>query len=164
MGDGSPSAAFAFSDAYLGSMVHDVNVVHGLLERLGEPVPAAVDASRWWAGGWAGTGVLRLASGARCSLTWLWLDGLDELREEVAAYFTDAVHALRFPAPYLGRPTRYEQRRRDGVVRAEPPGAAYVEELRHFHACIADGVPCRTPAAQARRDLEVLRALFRAAA
>src|SRR5919204_1512862 len=37
VGDGSPAAVFAFSDAYLGSMVHDVNVVHGLLERLRGP-------------------------------------------------------------------------------------------------------------------------------
>ena len=29
VGDGSPAAVFAFSDAYLGSMVPDVNVVHG---------------------------------------------------------------------------------------------------------------------------------------
>jgi predicted dehydrogenase len=164
IGSADPAAAHAYNLTYLSALSHDVNLLHGILERLGEPVPAAVDASHWWAGGWAGTGVLRLTSGARCSLTWLWLDGLDEFREEVAAYFTDAVHALRFPAPYLGRPTRYEQRRRDEAVRAEPPGAAYVEELRHFHACIADGVPCRTPATQARRDLEVLRALFHAAA
>src|SRR5207253_9460603 len=31
VGDRSPEAVFAFSDAYLGSLVHDVNLVHGLL-------------------------------------------------------------------------------------------------------------------------------------
>src|SRR5439155_310367 len=42
VGDASPEAVFAFSDAYLGSMVHDVNLVHGLLERLSEPFPVEV--------------------------------------------------------------------------------------------------------------------------
>jgi predicted dehydrogenase len=163
LGTADPVAAHAYYLTYLSALSHDVNLVHGILERLGVPLPAAVDASRWWADGWAGNGVLRLASGARCSLTWLWLDGLDEFREDVTAYFTDAVHALRFPAPYLGWPARYEQRGRATAVRSVRPGKAYVEELLHFHACIADGAPCRTPAAQARLDLRVLKAMFLAA-
>ena len=51
VGDASPEAIFAFSDAYLGSMVHDVNVVHGLLEPLREPLPARVVDAAWWSGG-----------------------------------------------------------------------------------------------------------------
>src|SRR5436309_117194 len=47
VGDGSREAVFAFSDAYLGSMVHDVNVVHGLLELLGEPLPVRVADAAW---------------------------------------------------------------------------------------------------------------------
>ena len=167
IGTSDPRAAHAYNLTYLSALSHDLNLVHGILERLGEALPADVDASSWWADGWAGNGVLRLASGARCSLTWLWLDGLDEFREELVAYFTDAVHALRLPAPYLGWPTRYEQRRggagaqvAEQVVRAADP---YVEELLHFHACIADRVPCRTPAAQGRLDMQVLRAMFVAA-
>jgi predicted dehydrogenase len=163
LGTTDPVAAHAYYLTYLSALSHDVNLVHGILECLGEPVPAAVDGSSWWADGWAGNGVLRLASGARCSLTWLWLDGLDEFREEVAAYFTDAVHALRFPAPYLGWPARYERRGRARSERTVHPGEAYVEELRHFHACVVDGVPCRTPAAQARLDLQALKAMFLAA-
>jgi predicted dehydrogenase len=163
LGTADPAAAHAYYLTFLSALSHDVNLMHGILERLGEPLPAAVDASRWWADGWAGTGTLRLASGARCSLTWLWLDGLDEFREDLTAYFTDAVHALRFPAPYLGWPTRYERRRRDAAERSVRPGEAYVEELLHFHACVTEGAACRTPAAQARLDLLVLKAMFLAA-
>lgn len=160
LGTADPVAGHAYYLTYLSALSHDVNLVHGILERLGEPLPAAVDASRWWADGWAGNGVLRLAGGARCSLTWLWLDGLDEFREDVTAYFTDAVHALRFPAPYLGWPARYERRGREAAERSVHLGEAYVAELLHFHACVADGATCRTPAAQARLDLRVLKAMF----
>src|SRR2546421_767726 len=65
VGDASRDAVFAFSEAYLGSMVHDVNVVHGLLEQLGEPLPARVVDAAWWSGGRAITGSLELAHGAR---------------------------------------------------------------------------------------------------
>jgi predicted dehydrogenase len=162
-GTEDPAALHAYNLTYLSALSHDVNLVHGILERLGEPLPAAVETSAWWAEGWAGTGVLRLSGGARCSLTWLWLDGMDEFREEVAAYFTGGVHALRFPAPYLGWPTRYERRGPDGAERFVPVAEPYVEELLHFHACVVDGAACRTPAAQARVDLRVLHALFQAA-
>ena len=37
---------------------------------------------------------------------------------------------------------------------------AFVRELRHFHACIADGEPCRTPPEQARLDIDVLTQMF----
>ena len=162
-GTDDPAALHAYDLAYLSALSHDLNLVHGILERLGEPLPATVHASGWWANGRAGSGVLRLRGGAQCSLTWLWLDGLDEFREEVGAYFTGAVHALRFPAPYLGWPTCYEHRRRAGATHAVPVAEPYVEELRHFHACVVDGVPCRTPAAQARADLSALKELFLAA-
>jgi len=38
----------AFSESFLGSMLHDLNVVHGALERLGEPLPTEVVAGDWW--------------------------------------------------------------------------------------------------------------------
>jgi hypothetical protein len=40
-------------------------------------------------------------------------------------------------------------------------GDAYVAELRHFQACVADGVGCRTPPEQALRDIELLCELYR---
>ena len=55
----------AFSESFLGSLLHDLNVVHGLLERLGEPLPAEVVAGDWWNEGRAVYGALRLANGAR---------------------------------------------------------------------------------------------------
>src|SRR5919201_6161779 len=89
VGDASPDAVFAFSDAYLGSMVHDVNVVHGLLERLGEPLPARVVDAAWWNGGRSISGSLALANGARWGSAWIQLLALREHDEQVAVYFRD---------------------------------------------------------------------------
>src|SRR5262249_31226062 len=39
VGRGDPEACFAFSDGFLGSLVHHVNIVNGFLDRMGEPLP-----------------------------------------------------------------------------------------------------------------------------
>jgi len=56
VGSGDPDVVRAFSESYLGSMIHDLNVVHGLLERMDEPLPAAVVDGAWWNDGRAVTG------------------------------------------------------------------------------------------------------------
>src|SRR5207253_6229801 len=73
VGNGSPEVVTAFSEAFLGSLVHDVNLVHGVLERLGEPLPAEVVGGAWWAGGSAVSGSVRLANGSRWDSAWIQL-------------------------------------------------------------------------------------------
>jgi predicted dehydrogenase len=168
VGDPSADAVFAFSDAYLGSMVHDVNVVHGLLERLGEPLPARVVDAAWWNGGRSITGSLVLANGARWDNAWIQLLDLREYQEQVALYFRDSLRQLTFPSPWLKQtPTRYERSEADRLDRSvrvfESHREAFVRELEHFHECITRGVECRTPPEQARVDIEVLTEMFRAA-
>ena len=47
---------------------------------------------------------------------------------------------------------------REWVERALPAiRTAFRRELRHFHECIVDGVPCRTPIESAREDLLLAR-------
>lgn len=69
VGDGSPEAVACFSAGFLGSLVHQVNLVHGLLERMEEPLPASVIDGDWWSAGPSHgqglTGSVRLSSGAR---------------------------------------------------------------------------------------------------
>ena len=168
VGDGSPTAVFAFSDAYLGSMVHDVNVVHGLLERLGEPVPGRVVGAAWWNEGRAITGTVQLANGARWDSAWIQLLDIREYQEQVAFYFRDSLRQLTFPSPWLRQaPTRYERSEADGLDRTvrlfESHREAFVRELVHFHECISEGSDCRTPPEQARVDIEVLTQMFLAA-
>ena len=165
VGNGSPTAVFAFSDAYLGSMVHDVNVVHGLLERLGEPVPARVVGAAWWNEGRAITGSVQLASGARWDSAWIQLLDIREYQERVAFYFRDSLRQLTFPSPWLRQaPTRYERSEADGLDRVvrlfESHREAFVRELVHFHECLTQGAECRTPPEQARVDIDLLTQMF----
>src|SRR5438552_1935699 len=155
VGTASPDAVFAFSDAYLGSMVHDVNVVHGLLERLREPLPARVVDAAWWNGGRSISGSLALANGARWDNASIQLLDIREYQEQVSLYFRDSLRRLTFPSPWLKQtPTRYERSEADGLDRAvrvfESHREAFVRELEHFHDCITDGVECRAPPEQAR--------------
>ena len=39
---------------------------------------------------------------------------------------------------------------------------AYARQLAHFHACVTEGVACRTPPEQAQRDIALLTALHAA--
>ena len=167
VGNGSPEVVTAFSEAFLGSLVHDVNLVHGVLERLGEPLPAEVVAGAWWAGGTAVSGSVRLASGARWDSSWIQLLDVWEYREVVAFMFEDSVQRLTFPSPWLKQsPTRYERTTTDegrAVAVAERYEESFARELLHFHACVTEGIECRTPPEQARLDIEVLTRMFLAA-
>jgi hypothetical protein len=168
VGDGSPEAVFAFSDAYLGSMVHDVNLVHGLLERLGEPFPVEVVDAAWWAGGRSITGSVRLASGARWDSAWIQLLGIREYRETIAFYFADSLRELVFPSPWLEQsPTRYVRSEADGAARnvrvIESHEESFLRELVRFHACVTEEAACRTPPEQARIDIDLLTRMFLAA-
>jgi predicted dehydrogenase len=165
VGSGARDVVVALSDSFLGSMIHDLNVVHGALERLGEPLPGEVVAGDWWAGGTAVTGSVRLANGARWDSAWIQLLDVPEYVETIGLYFADSVRRLIFPSPWLKQsPTRYE--RTDGgegtrvVHAAERYEESFARELLHFHACVTEGVPCRTPPEQARLDVEVLTKMF----
>src|SRR5439155_20599903 len=73
VGSGAPDVVRAFSESFLGSLVHDVNLVHGLLERMHEPLPPDVIGGDWWNEGRAVNGSVRLANGARWDNAWIQL-------------------------------------------------------------------------------------------
>jgi predicted dehydrogenase len=168
VGAGDPDTVRAFSDGFLGSLVHQVNLVHGLLERMGEPPPATVIAGDWWAGGRALTGSVRLAGGARWDSAWVQLVTLREYEERLILFFEDSIRSLFFPSPWLKQsPTLYRLSSSADGGRATREFEAYQEsfqrELVHFHDCVVNGADCRTPPEQARVDIEVLTQMFLAA-
>lgn len=159
-------SVFAFSEMFLGTLVHDVNVVHGLLDAMGEPTPRHVVDAACWADGYAVAGTIGLANGGRWTTTFMQLEGVHDFRMSIALYFSDSVRTLTLPAPYLRQsPTRYERAgEQDGVQVERAVGSfreSFVRELEHFHDCVVEGVACRTPPEQARADLELLTAMFR---
>ena len=168
VGSGDPDVVRAFSESFLGSLVHDLNVVHGALERLGEPLPAQVVGGDWWNEGRAVYGALRLRNGARVDLAWIQLLDTFEYRETIQLMFAEELHSLTFPSPWLKQhPTVYRRSRSADRAAAAEIFTAYDEsfsrELRHFHSCIVDGKPCRTPPEGARLDIDVLTQMFLAA-
>jgi predicted dehydrogenase len=165
VGGASPEVVAAFEGSFLGSLVHDVNLVHGLLERMGEPLPAEVIGGDWWNEGRAVTGHVRLANGSRWDSAWIQLLDVFDYRESVAFYFAEEVHTLSFPSPWLKQsPTVYEVSRRGDRARDAKAFESYEEsfarELAHFHDCIVNGVECKTPPEQARLDIDVLTQMF----
>lgn len=166
VGSGHPDVVQAFSESFLGSLLHDLNVVHGLLDAMGEQLPAEVVAGDWWNEGRAVSGSLRLANETRCDLAWIQLLATHEYRETIAFFFADSVRTLSFPSPWLRQhPTIY--RRSDAAesmtnaVRiTESYDEAFSRELVHFHSCVVEGLPCRTPPEQARLDIDVLTRMF----
>ena len=165
VGSADPATVQAFSGTFLACLVHDVNLVHGALDSMGVVGPTEAVAGASWANGTAATATLRLPGGASWHCSWLLLDGLMDFRERVTFYFVDGVHELEFPAPYdfdapvthavVDAPSGSARARVERLV-----NHAYVAELEHFHDCVVAGVPCRTPAEQATRDLALLRDLF----
>jgi hypothetical protein len=168
VGSGDPDVVRAFSESFLGSLLHDLNVVHGLLERMNEPLPGEVVAGDWWNEGRAVTGSVRLANGARWDSAWIQLLDTFEYEERISLFFADSVRTLTFPSPWLRQhPTVYRRAEADGRTNAARVVTSYAEafsrELEHFHACVVDGTPCRTPPEQARLDIDVLTRMFLAA-
>jgi hypothetical protein len=165
VGSGEPDVVRAFSESFLGSLLHDLNVVHGLLARMGEPLPAEVIAGDWWNEGRAVTGSVRLANGARWDSAWIQLLDTYEYTETISLFFADSVRTLTFPSPWLRQhPTVYRRSEANGHANAAGVTTSYEEsfcrELVHFHECLTEGKPCRTPPEQARLDIDVLTKMF----
>jgi predicted dehydrogenase len=165
VGSDAEDVVRAFSESFLGSLLHDLNVVHAVLARLGEPLPAQVVGGDWWNDGRAAYGALRLTNGARVDAAWIQLLDTFEYRETIEFMFAEEVHRLEFPSPWLKQhPTVYRRSRRGGraseAIEVTAYDEAFSRELRHFHACITEGVDCRTPPEDARLDIEVLTQMF----
>jgi predicted dehydrogenase len=162
VGSDDPRHVRPFADAFAGALVHDVNLVLGLLDAIGADARRVTDAI----GGHGGSlayGAVELSGGARWTAAWMLLPGGGAFREDVRVFAADGVRSLAFPAPYHGSaPTEL---RLDGEISRSwlPAADNYARELEHFHACVTDGRPCRAPAEQGARDLALLTELYRAA-
>lgn len=162
-------AATIYSNVYLGALIHDVNLVHGVAERLGMKLPGRAVTSSYWAEGKAAQAVFELDAGVQWSSTWLLLDGLERFTETATFYFEECIESLRFDAPYYREsPTVLESIRgvwagADERVEYREVKDSYKSELQHFHACLTKQTPCRTPPALARTDQLALQDAFRTA-
>ena len=156
-------ASIAFQNAFLSSLVHDISMLHGILEHVGHPVPARLVDASIFAGGDGGAAGWQLEGGARMTAFHLVLEGVNDYTERLTVYCADRILELTFPAPYLrNMPTRLIERRSVGAIGLTETRhhvsyeEAFENELRSFHRSITEGSPVVVPLESARADVQGL--------
>jgi predicted dehydrogenase len=158
-----------FCDPLMSGVIHAVNAVHGMLDRMGIETGEVV-GGQIWAGGESASGSVSLLDGAAAwHFAQVLVPDIAWYRERYVLHFNDLVVELEFPAPYLNhQPTDLWVRRSQGLrldtthVRAGY-GEAFVRELEGFWDSAVNGAPVRNSVEQAIRDALLLAAVARRA-
>jgi predicted dehydrogenase len=157
------AASVAFQNAFLSSLVHDISMLHGVLEHVGHPVPARLVDAAIFADGDGGAAGWQLDSGGRATAFHLTLEGVNDYTERLTVYCSDRILELTFPAPYLrNMPTRLIERRSAGDIGLTETrhhvsyAEAFENELRSFHRSITAGAPVVVPLEAGRADVQGL--------
>ena len=154
---------YAYAEVLLGSIIHDINALRGLIG-----APDAVLSTEIWAEGNAIMSTFRYGEGVRGVLTWTFLDDVRNYREDLAFLATDGRVELRFPSPFLkNAPTPVvvelmedgAYTRREYLVNFEE---AFKQELLHFHECVTTGRHPHTDGTEGKADIAQAIAMFNA--
>ena len=155
---------------FFSSLVHDVNLVHGLLDAMGLATESVASAALF-AGGEAGHATVRLApASALWSMSHIAVPRLADYLERVSLYFDDRIYELQFPSPYLNhQPTRLLEKTSVGhhaqtVEHRASYQEAFVEELRAWHRAVTAGGEVENSVEAARRDIALIGEMARVAA
>jgi len=167
IGPVSARLRFLYLDVFLGSMIHDVNALRGILGCPDKPLfttlwPDQVTYPTI-------TTVLEYQNGPRVVFTWSYLSDLRDYFEELAFLGEESRVRIQFPSPFLrhfptpvevqGMDDHAEFRKRVNVSFAE----AFKEELLHFHECIYQDREPLTNAQEGREDISFLQKIVAAA-
>lgn len=151
-----------FTGAFSSSLVHDVNAVHGIMEKLGinDVVPSNAEI---FAGGEGGAATVRFNGGnALWQMMHLMVPKLADYRERISLYFDDQVIELVFPSPYLDNQQtelviqRSNGHRYERTLVRNGYQESYVRELEGFWSAVVEGTPVRNTLEQAKRDMVLL--------
>lgn len=153
--DEDPGHVRAFSDAFAGALIHDVNLVLSACPGAWRPTDGASCPD-----GTLAYGAFARADGARWTALWQLAPTAAEFREELAFHGAEHAVRVRFPAPYLGAPAELRVETAPGQRWSEPANA-YVAQLEHFHDCITRGMSCLSPVEDGARDIALVTALYR---
>ncbi len=158
-----------FTGAYSSSLIHDLNLVHGILDHLGLADRKAVSGS-FFSGGQGGSAVIAVnGDQARCHLAHVAVPQLAEYTERVSLFFDDRRFELLFPSPYLNhqqtRLISYRSVEHYLQVSEHRNGfaEAFRRELEGFWSAIREGTPVRNTAEAARADMRMVAALTQCA-
>lgn len=157
IGDVPPHVGRAFN-LLSGSMIHDI---YGMRVLIGEP--ERVVNAEIWRDGRAITVTLEYGNGARGVATWVALSNLWDFRETLEVYGDDKRVLISYPTGFargiLSTVVVQGVDERGTTYRKEPAldwETAFKRELRHFHDCVVNGVPCRTSVEAARADIALI--------
>lgn len=138
-----------------GSMIHDL---YGMRTMFG--LPTEIVNTEIWFDGRAFSMTLVYANGARCVASWVDLPDLWDFKETLEVYGDRKRVIVAYPTGFargiLSTVTVQGIDDQGMTYKQEPALAwesAFMRELRHFHACISQGVACRTPVASAKDDI-----------
>lgn len=157
IGDVPPQVERAF---YLlsGSMIHDIYSLRVMLGSPNEVISAEV-----WADGGGVNIVFGYPNGARCVATWVDLPELWDFKETLEVYGGCKRVLVSYPTGFsrgILSEVTIQGLDSDGTTYRKTPTieweSAFVRELRHFHACITEGLTCYTPLESARKDIELI--------
>jgi predicted dehydrogenase len=163
IGDHGELVYTAYRVGMLDSLVHELNVVRGLV---GEP--SAVRFAHFWQQGQGIEAALSFGE-AECSLTWVQLFGIARFEQQIALYAPDRRLTLTFPSPFLrnmptslveegGEPGTASSWRREEVVGYDE---AFRRELLEFHRAIIERDRPRTDGVDGTRDIALCQAFVR---
>jgi predicted dehydrogenase len=158
-----------FTGAYSSSLIHDLNLVHGILDHLELTDRKAVSGG-FFSEGHGGSAVLSVnGDQARCHLAHVAVPGLAEYTERISLFFDDRRFELLFPSPYLNhQQTRLiSYRSVNHHLQATEHRNGFREafrlELDGFHAAVRQGAKVRNTAEAARGDMAMVADLTRLA-
>jgi len=167
IGPVSPTVKQIYTDVLLGSLVHDINALRGLV---GEP--QAVEYTAIWPAEEVLpviATVLRLRDQLRAAFIWAYLPDYQDYFEEIALMSPAGRIRIQFPSPYLRHfptPVIVEEMREGAPVTQRFTASyaeAFKEELLHFHGCVTTGKRPLTDARDARKDIAILQQILAAA-
>ena len=158
-----------YADPLMSGVIHTINAVHGMLERMGIE-DGDVVGGHIWSGGESAAGTVSLLDGAAAwHFAQVLVPGIAWYRERYVLHFEQTVIEMQFPAPYLNNQQTDLWVRRSQGLRLDTThvqagyGEAFVRELEGFHAAITGGEPVRNTVEQAMRDARLLSAVARCA-
>ena len=163
LGPDAPQHLRVATFVLLTSLIHDINLVRGLV---GEP--EEVLSAHVWRGGMAQSSLTRFAGDLRVSMTWISAPGLAHYEERVRCVANDCRVTLVFPSPYLRHaPTSLEVERMDGAsLVVEQHTVSYEEafrdELHHFRDTVVSGTPADPGVDEAAADATWIEWIARA--
>ena len=162
IGSDDPLARWAYHLVLLDSMVHEFNVLRGVLGEPDELTFANIRKNGLSA-------ILRFGD-AECAIHWVDLPGIARYSMEFGFYSPNKRLTFSMPSPFLrnaptllteegGDPATAQSYRKEEVV---SHAESFKEELLHFHSCITTGEAPRTPGQDGLRDIALCQAIVKA--